>query len=110
MVRGTLGCPICQAERAVRDGVIYWTEVPRAAPSSLTDLDGDALMRAGALLGYAEAPAPFVLCGTEATAAHGLSGFAAATLVLVDPPDDRAAPFATIVRGAPRIPLATRSV
>lgn len=107
MVSGALGCPICHAERAVRDGVVLWT--PTAAPvtlSNVPDVSGDALMRVGALIGFTEGAAPYVLCGTESAAALGLSGLADAPLVLLDPPDNRAAPFATIIRGAPRVPLA----
>ena len=117
MARGVLGCPVCLVEREVQGGVIYWGAAgagaallaPLAPPAQLGDADEDAVLRAGALLGFADSLAPFVLCGTEAAAAIGLSGMADAALVLLDPPDDRAAPLATLIRGAPRVPMAAAS-
>lgn len=119
MVQGVLGCPVCQVERGVRRGVLYWSAVPetaapaasgRASPAASTaDTGEDAVTRIGALLGFGESTAPFVLTGASAAAAVGLLGLVDATLVLLDPPDDAAVAFATVIRGAPRVPLAARS-
>ncbi len=111
VVEGTLGCPVCHVERAVRGGVAWWSGEPAAVvPDPRPDLAGDPLMRAGALLGLQESPLPFLLCGAAGLAANGLVALADAPLVLLDPPDDRAAPFTTIVRGAPSVPLGAQSV
>ncbi len=119
MVEGVLGCPVCHAEREVRRGVLHWSAAPgesagaetgfHAPAASATDTDVDAITRIGALLGFGESTAPFVLTGPSASAAVGLLGLADAVLVLLDPPDDAAAAFATVIRGAPRVPLAARS-
>lgn len=111
MVEGTLGCPVCHVERVVRGGVVWWSGTPAPTPADVCpDMTGEALVRAGALLAFADSRQPYVLCGAAGLAANGLAAFADAPLVLLDPPDDRAAPFATIVRGAPVVPFAARSV
>lgn len=111
MAEGTLGCPVCHAERVVRGGVVWWSGAPTPTPADVRpDMTGEALVRAGALLALADSRQPYVLCGAAGLAGNGLAAFADAPLVLLDPPDDRAAPFATIVRGAPAVPFAARSV
>ncbi len=119
MVEGVLGCPVCHVEREVRRGVLHWSAAPAAsagaasasAPptASTADTGEDAVTRIGALLGFGESTAPFVLSGRSAAVATGLLGIADAVLVLVDPPDDAASAFATVIRGAPRLPLASGS-
>lgn len=120
MVEGVLGCPVCQAEREVRRGVLHWSAAPGASAgaasgsaSSTASSAGtgeDAVTRIGALLGFGESTAPFVLSGPSAAAAVGLLGLTDAVLVLLDPPNDSAATVATVIRGAARVPLAARSV
>jgi hypothetical protein len=106
MVEGVLGCPLCGVERAVRSGVVWWTGGGSAAPpAGEPDPDEGAVTRAGALLGYGESTAPFVLCGAAGAFAIGLAGLADAPLVLLDPPDDRSAALATVIRGARAVPL-----
>ncbi len=119
MVEGVLGCPVCQMEHDVRRGVLHWSAASGAsagaasasAPpaASTADTSEDAVTRIGALLGFGESTAPFVLTGPSAAAAVGLLGLVDAVLVLLDPPDDAAAAFATVIRGAARVPLAARS-
>lgn len=111
MTRGVLGCPICRVEREVRGSVVYWTAdaepwAPGAGAPEHTG-DHDTAMRLGALLGFAESGAPFVICGAEGAAAAILAALADAPIILMDPPDDRARSVATIIRGAQAIPLAT---
>jgi hypothetical protein len=106
MVEGILGCPVCHVERAVKAGVLYWEPVETAVRDAASDAGADRVMRLGALLGFTEGGV-YVLCGEDGLAASGLAGLADAPLILLDPPDDRAAPFATIVRGASSIPLGT---
>lgn len=115
MVSGVLGCPICRVEREVRGSVVLWTgdagpeyHTPGAdAPDHA--VDRDAAIRLGALLGFTESSAPFVICGGEGAAATILAALADAPIILMDPPDDRARSVATIIRCAPAIPLAVGS-
>lgn len=116
MVEGVLGCPVCQVEREVRGGVLYWSAnpggsaveaVPLQRPSA--EMDDDATARVGALLGFGESTMPFVLTGQSTVAAAGLLAMADAALLLLDPPDDAASAFTTVIRGAPRVPLGARS-
>jgi len=109
MVVGVLGCPVCHAERRVVRGVVYWDAGESPPTSAETDVIGEEMLRLAALIGLTESAAPFVLCGTRGLAAAGLGGIAEAPLLLLDPPDDRAAALATVIRGAPRVPLAPRS-
>lgn len=111
MVEGVVGCPVCHVERVVKGGVLHWSGEPSAAPRDpRPDADAERVMRIGALLALSEGAPPYVLCDEECLAASGLSGLAEVQFVLLDPPDDRAAPFATIIRGAPTIPLGAGSV
>jgi len=111
IVEGTLGCPVCHVERAVRRGVVWWAGVPVPYPADpRPDTAGDDVVRAAALLALADSRLPYVLSGAAGLAANGLAALADAPIVLLDPPDDRAAPFATIIRGAPVAPFAPQSV
>lgn len=111
MIAGVLGCPVCHVERIVVGRVVYWTPGAAIAPISQPEPDvaGEPMLRIAALIGLAESAAPFVLCGGAGFAAAGLGGIADAPLVLLDPPDDRAAALTTVIRGAPHVPLAARS-
>ncbi len=111
MVTGVLGCPVCRLEREVRGGVVHWTPdaIARPAGTGHAAPDRDAVLRIGALVGFGDSGSPFVLCGAVAGVATGLAALADAPLVLLDPPDDTAARIATIIRGAPRAPLAAGS-
>jgi hypothetical protein len=106
MVEGVLGCPLCGVERAVQGGVLWWSAPQHVAPAAGRDIPDGAVTRLGALLGFGESAAPFVLCGVPGAAAAGLAMLAEAPIVAADPPDDRAVPFVTIVRGAQVLPLA----
>jgi len=111
MVHGVLGCPICRVERQVRAGVVLWTG--DAAPAVMTAPDSptaDEAMRIGALVGFSESSAPFVICGREASVAPILAPLADAPIVLLDPPDDSASRIATIIRGSSAVPLAAGAV
>ena len=113
MVEGMLGCPACHVERAVRSGVVHWDaahdgDVRGAAAISIPD--GDANIRLAALLALTDSHLPFVLCGAAGASAPALGGMANVSLVLINPPDDSSAGLATVIRGAPRVPFAERSV
>jgi hypothetical protein len=106
MVEGILGCPICHIERPVRNGVVHWSgTVVAPGTTAARDAHPDRVMRVGAMLSFGDSLIPFVLCGNEATVVNGLIGLAEAPIVLLDPPDDSAVRFASIVRGAPAIPF-----
>ena len=113
IVRGVLGCPACRVERHVRGGVVHWTaEADRAAPTRPRPRPpGDeAVMRLAALLALTESHAPYVLCGATGACATALGGLATVRIVQIDPFDDSDAGLVTVIRGAPRIPFADRSV
>jgi hypothetical protein len=108
IVEGALGCPLCGSRQEIRAGVAYWNPPALnhpATPSSVPDARADEFMRLGALMGYAEGRGPFLLCGSAGLSATGLLGLAEAPIILMEPPDDRAARFASIIRGAGSVPL-----
>jgi len=109
MIEGVLGCPVCHTERMVRGGVVFWADGGvRANPAA--GPDPETSIRLAALLGVTDARAPFVLCGAHGVHSAAIGGMADLTLVLLDPPDDTGAGLATVIRGAPRVPLGERSV
>jgi len=113
MVEGELGCPMCDVTRGIRGGILSWDPAVAAqpvAPLLMTGPDDDSVIRLAALLALVEGSAPYVLCGDMGRYAVALGAVADAPLVLLDPPDDSAAGLATIIRGAPRMPFADRSV
>jgi hypothetical protein len=111
MVEGILGCPICHVERVVAGGVAYWSSVSGLRPRSLSpEAHPDRVIRIGALIAFGDSSAPYILCGAESNVAAGLGGLAETPIVLHDPPDDRAALLASIVRGATVIPFAAGAV
>lgn len=93
---------------------MYWAgDVGRplaAAGASDDGIGQDAVIRLGALLGFSDSAAPFVICGRDGEHATALAVLADAPIILIDPPDDSGTQVATILRGAPAIPLATGSV
>src|SRR4051812_37019413 len=62
IVRGTLGCPSCEAEYPVVDAVADFGEAPVAGAAS-AEISADDTMRAAALLGLTTAGATVVLGG-----------------------------------------------
>ena len=67
-------------------------------------------MRLAALLALTDSSAPYVLCGAAGASATALGGLATVRLVQLDPRDDSDAGLVTVIRGAPRVPFADRSV
>lgn len=111
MQDGLLGCPLCHTERMVEGGVVLWSSGARAAGVrvAVADPDGAFVARVGALAGFADSALPFVFAGTSGLAAAALAGMADAPLILLDPPDDRATALATVIRGAPEVPMRAAS-
>ncbi len=78
----TLACPVCDAEFAVRDGVVLFGEPAISAPMPVTDED---VMRAGALL-HVQERGLYLLEGGWGSLAPALLALMPAEYLLVDPP------------------------
>lgn len=98
---GTLGCPVCAAEYAIRDGVTYFAEPDSAREESAGLIPDDAL-RLAALLNVSEASGTVALVGADVAVAHALQGVVPMRCVIVDPP----APAGTRWTRSARAPLA----
>jgi hypothetical protein len=90
IVQGELGCPICEARYAVRDGVANFRGAERAFPSetsSTAPQDASAAaLRAAALLGLTEPGGLVVLAGEWSACADALHGLAEGVqLLALDP-------------------------
>jgi hypothetical protein len=90
IVQGELGCPICEARYAVRDGVANFRGAERAFPSetsSTAPQDASAAaLRAAALLGLTEPGGLVVLAGEWSACADALLGLAEGVqLLALDP-------------------------
>jgi len=87
IVEGTLGCPVCHAEYAIRDGVVWFTEPrslpPRAGPG--LSVDAEVAMRLAALLDLSDAQGLALLAGSWGSAAPLLRDVVPAHLVLLSP-------------------------
>jgi hypothetical protein len=94
IVQGTLGCPVCGAQYAIRDGVADF-RAPGAEPASGSSApaveapsasdDGQAI-RAAALLGLDDAGGTAALAGSWGAVAPAVLAVAPVHLLLVDPP------------------------
>lgn len=105
VLEGILGCPVCQAEYPVREGIARFG-VPLA--SSPASLPAEA---AHAFLGLS-GPGGFVLLvGGAGALASGLGGLLPGTrLVLVNPPGGIDPGTSASVLHAPRLPVKTASM
>jgi uncharacterized protein YbaR (Trm112 family) len=104
IVRGTVGCPVCEAEYPVRDGVVHFTPGPEgdgasAAPDGRQADDAEArageAMRLAALLDLTSSGGTVVLGGAW-------DGYADALLALVD--------VRVLLVDAPRVPALREEV
>jgi hypothetical protein len=90
IVEGMLGCPICRAEYAVRDGVADFRagrgETVDGTGGHAPPPDESEVMRAGALLGLDEPGGVVLLAGTWGAIAPALAEMADVQLLLLDPP------------------------
>lgn len=82
LVDATLGCPVCNAEFEVRDGVVSFGEAAPSAPMPATEAE---VMRAAALL-HVEERGLYVLDAGWGSLAPGLLALMTAEFLLVDPP------------------------
>ena len=90
IVRGVLGCPVCNATYQIRDRVAIFDD---AAPSRAADVraaydesDDDAAMRCAALLNLFDPGGAVVLAGAWARAAHALRDITPVSVLVIDPP------------------------
>lgn len=82
LIDATLGCPVCDAEFVVLDGVVAFGEPRPSAPMMATT---DEVMRAAALL-HVEERGLYVLDAGWGSLAPGLLALMSAAFLLVDPP------------------------
>lgn len=82
LVDATLGCPVCEAEFVVRDGVVVFGAPATSAPMPTA---ADDVMRAAALL-HVQERGLYVLDAGWGSLAPALLPLISATYLLVDPP------------------------
>lgn len=103
ILRGTLGCPVCQAEFPIVDGVVRFADVT-LPPSSAPD-PGEA-MRLAAALELTDARMVAVLHGRWASHAALVRSMMPARLILVNAPADVAHDAASSIVYAATCPVA----
>jgi uncharacterized protein YbaR (Trm112 family) len=81
LLEATLGCPVCGAEYAMREGIVYFVEV---APGATRAPDQADALRLGALLGVGDAGARVGLCGALGAAASALEDLAEARCLVIN--------------------------
>lgn len=109
LVEATLGCPVCSATFAVRDGEVWFGDAAPARPFPAGD---DEAVRAAAML-LLEERGLYVLDGGWGSLARALQGIQDVDLIVVDPPPDDAASGAgqgTLRGVGDRWPLAAASL
>jgi uncharacterized protein YbaR (Trm112 family) len=79
---GVLGCPVCEAEYPIRDGVAYVSD-PVASDVSARR---DEIIRTAAMLGLTEPGGVIMLAGQWASTADAISEIAEALVLVVNPP------------------------
>ncbi|AHG90243.1 hypothetical protein J421_2706 [Gemmatirosa kalamazoonensis] len=84
IVRGTLGCPLCEAEYPVVDAVADFGEA-QVAGSAADAITADDTMRAAALLGLDAPGTTVVLGGAWQAVAAPLAELAGTRVLLLDP-------------------------
>lgn len=107
VITGLLGCPVCEAEYPIREGVAYF-ETPIA---STTPRRRDEVIPAAAMLGLTEPGGVIMLGGQWAAVADAISELAEALVVVVDPPalTSDAERVSVLYAGA-HLPIAARAL
>ncbi len=97
ILRGSLGCPVCDARYPIRDGVVYFDDAPEAADaaastntatSTVQQPRDDRGVYLGALLGLADAHGLAVLEGEWTRHAVSLRALTTIPLILLNPASD----------------------
>ncbi|MES2179497.1 MAG: hypothetical protein V4550_16680 [Gemmatimonadota bacterium] len=111
IVIGTLGCPVCQAEYPIRDGVVDFRRDAIYVAPAVGQADPELAMRIAALLDLADSRGFAVLLGDWGRHAVALAGIVELPLLLVDPPEDvTGSPGISVIRTeGEAIPLAMGS-
>jgi len=93
IVEGMLGCPVCHAEYAVRNGVADFRREPAlplpTGPDAFLHGDAATAMRLAAFLGLSDATGFVVLLDEWGSQASALRELVETPIVLVDPPAGR---------------------
>jgi uncharacterized protein YbaR (Trm112 family) len=84
ILEGTLGCPKCEAEYAIRDGIVHFAEVERSAFIPPSEAEATRL---AAALDLTDPRMTVVLFGAWGAHAPLVSAIAPVQLILVNPPD-----------------------
>ena len=88
IMQGTLGCPICRAEYAIRDGVVWFGEpdhADRSAPERVASADAELAIRLAGFLDLSDAQGLAVLVGSWGMVAPVLRDVVPTHLVVVNP-------------------------
>jgi len=110
VVDGVLGCPVCRAEFAIRDGVVWFVDPDPRGEGVIQAADEAQAIRIAAFLDLTEPSGFAILHGRWAAHAPIINGLSPIHLVLIDPPGElgRASGF-TVIRTDGAVPLAGRS-
>lgn len=105
VVTGVLGCPVCEAEYPVRDGIAYFAE-------RRVGRDGRAeVIRTAAMLGLTEPGGVIMLGGQWASIADAISELAEALVLVVNPPAIVShAERVSVVYAGEALPIAPRAL
>ena len=107
IVAGTLGCPVCSAEYAIRDGVVDFRSSRGQRPATAAPHDERVAPRLAAMLNLADSRGFAVLLGAWGSHAAALSAIVETPLILIDPPADiRGSPGISVLRCDRSVPLA----
>ena len=88
---GMLGCPVCGAEYAIRDGVTYFSGQGISPPAPAENYDAEAAMRIAALLNATGASATIALVGSPLLLARAVQSIVLTRCVVINAPDAFAA-------------------
>src|SRR5262249_6294151 len=83
VLEGTLGCPVCSAEYRIREGVVWFGDVPAAAGDTPSSAEA---LRVAAALDLTDARMTAILHGSWGSHASILRGVSPAQMLLVNPP------------------------
>lgn len=86
LMSGTLGCPVCGAEYAMQDGIVYLTarDAVGVGTRPVRDILPVDAMRIAALLGLTEPRLRVMLCGIQAAAADEIERVTGAHCIAVN--------------------------
>jgi hypothetical protein len=108
IIEGTLGCPTCLAEYAIRSGVVYFTDRDTWAPP--TPPSESEAMRIAAALDLTEPRKTAVLHGAWGAHAQLIRGVSPSQLVLLNPPRGMSSGDGISVLASEVAPLAQASI